>query len=165
MFTHEKNRLYNILFHNYNWKHIFLAHIPILSTLHIPVLTTLHYNYNSVLEKMLQNHEFWKQFTFLVVEVQCLLSWIWPLEGGVIVLINPAGQICRSPFNNCDILCKWKLPLATWGGMGGKQKEEKEEKTKDFSCRTEFIATTSHRWQCKLYSSRSIIQKTEEKNR
>lgn len=66
----------------------------------------------SFLQKAVQKHKFREQLTFLVIEVQCLLSWIWPLEGGVIILIDPAGQICCSPFNNCDVLCEWELPLA-----------------------------------------------------
>lgn len=51
--------------------------------------------------------------TFLVPEEEGLLCWIWPLEGGVIIIIHSAGHVSRAALDHRHILGDGELSLAT----------------------------------------------------
>lgn len=51
--------------------------------------------------------------TFLVPEEEGLLCWIWPLEGGVIIIIHSAGHVSRAALDYRHILGDGELSLAT----------------------------------------------------
>lgn len=44
------------------------------------------------------------QLTFLVPKKKGLLCWVRPLEGGVVIILHAAGQVCRSTLCHGDIL-------------------------------------------------------------
>lgn len=58
-------------------------------------------------------HHILPTLTFLVPEEEGLLCWIWPLEGGVIIIIHSAGHVSRAALDRRHILGDGELSLAT----------------------------------------------------
>lgn len=52
--------------------------------------------------------------TFLIPKEEGLLCWVWPLEGGVVIMIHATGQVGRPSLCHCHILDNWELALGSW---------------------------------------------------